>query len=77
MECECDRCNMENFKNRMYEEFMSKMVRRKVIEEFERERMRKIKEMKELIEIVSEMGFVMVEINDRLSYVYVDLKNVF
>lgn len=77
MECERDRRNMENSKNRMHEELMSKMARTKATEEFERERTRKIKEMKELTETVSETGLAMAETNDRLSYVHADLKNAF
>lgn len=77
MECERDRRNMENSKNRMHEELMSKMARMKATEEFERERTRKIKEMKELTETVSETGLAMAETNDRLSYVHADLKNAF
>ena len=77
MDCERERRNVETSKNKMHEELLSKMARRKATEEFERERARKIKEMRELTETVSEVGLAMAETNDRLSYVHADLKNAF
>ena len=77
MECERDRRTVENTKNRMHEELLSNMARRKAREIFEMERQRKIEEMKRLTETVSEEGIAMAETNDKLSQVHVDLKNAF
>ena len=77
MDCERERRTVEASKNRMHEEFLSKMARQKAREEFERERERKIKEMKMLTETVSADGLAMAETSDRLSYVHADLKNAF
>ncbi|KAJ7393732.1 hypothetical protein OS493_003391 [Desmophyllum pertusum] len=50
MDCELERRTVETTKNRMHEEFMSNMARRKARQEFELERERKIKEMQMLTE---------------------------
>ena len=53
------------------------MARQKARQEFERERKRKIEEMRKLTEVISEEGIAMAETNDRLSHVHADLKNAF
>ena len=68
---------METTKNRMQEELMRNMSRQKARQEFERERERKIQEMKKLTEAISEEGIAMAETNDKLSHVHADLKNAF
>ena len=77
MECEQERRSVESTKNRMHEELVSNMARRKAREIFEMERQRKIEEMKRLTETVSAESIAMAETNDRLSHVHEDLKNAF
>ena len=77
MECEQERRSVESTKNRMHEELLSNMARRKAREIFEMERQRKIEEMKRLTETVSAESIAMAETNDRLSHVHKDLKNAF
>ena len=77
MECERERRTVENTKNRMHEELLSNMARRKAREIFEMERRRRIEEMTRLTEAVSEEGIAMAETNERLSQVHEDLKNAF
>ena len=77
MECEQERRSVESTKNRMHEELLSNMARRKAREIFEMERQRKIEEMIRLTETVSAESIAMAETNDRLSHVHEDLKNAF
>lgn len=77
MDCERERRTVEMTKNRMHEEMLRNMARKKARQEFELERERKIKEMEMLTETISEEGIAMAETNDRLSRVHDDLKNAF
>ena len=77
MDCELERRTVETTKNRMQEELMRNMARQKARQDFERERERKIQEMKKLTEAISEEGMAMAETNDKLSHVHADLKNAF
>ena len=61
----------------MQEELLRNMARQKARQEFERERKRKIAEMRKLTEVISEDGIAMAETNDRLTHVHADLKNAF
>ena len=77
MDCEQQRRTVETTKNQMQEELLRNMARQKARQEFERERKRKIEEMKKLTEVISEEGIAMAETNHRLSHVHADLKNAF
>ena len=77
MECERERRNVENAKNRIHEELISNMARRNASKEFELERERKIREMKMLTESMNEEGLAMAETNEKLQSVHTDLKNAF
>ena len=77
MDCEQQRRTVETTKNQMQEELLRNMARQKARQEFERERKRKIEEMRKLTEVISEEGIAMAETNDRLSHVHADLKNAF
>ena len=77
MDCELERRTVEMTKNRMHEEMLRNMARKKARQEFELERERKIKEMEKLTETISEDGIAMAETNARLSRVHDDLKNAF
>ena len=77
MDCERDRRTAETTKNRMHEELLRNMARKKARQEFELERERKIKEMEKLTEAMSEEGIAMAETNDKLDHVHADLKNAF
>ena len=77
MDCERERRTVETTKNRMHEEMLRNMARKKARQEFELERERKIKEMEMLTETISDEGIAMAETNARLSRVHDDLKNAF